>query len=589
MSKGIVQKALESISYYLTVEEKRYAIFLFVLLIFSSILDVFGLASLVPLIMAASTPELITKNRYLAPVYHFFNFPNEKIFLLALIICVFLFFLFKNLFTTWINYKQVRFTAGVALIIIQRQFNKYLNLPFWDFNNIGSAKLINNVLNLPQGYVSGIIRPIFNFFAEVAIIIVIILGILIYEPLLFIILLLVLAPSAIGTYQMLKNRSEIIGRNINQLRPPSLRIISNTFNGFVELKLADKIFEFRNRFFQNQKKVQSLEAKSYLFSQIPLKIIEMVAILGVLTIFLYTIFISNSPERLITIVGLFAAAAYRLMPSVNRLLTALVLLKQNSYIINELQLFKEHEGHAKYQLKYEPVEFKQHIYFKNVTFSFPDSLTPTIKNVNFKISKGEKVGFIGSSGSGKTTLMNILLRFYIEQQGQVLIDGKPLTETNKLAWYSLIGYVKQDTFLMESSIKDNITLFDTEVDPIKFKYALEQASLNELVRSLPNKENTLVGEGGFNLSGGQKQRIGIARALYRNSQVLILDEATSALDSLTERDVSEAIDKLSQTDMTIFIIAHRITTLRDCNRIFELANGEIIAERTYAEVLKNVI
>ncbi|WP_181304263.1 ABC transporter ATP-binding protein [Rufibacter sp. XAAS-G3-1] len=589
MNKGIVVQALDSIAYYLNSKERWKAIYIFILLLFSSVLDVFGLAALIPIIMAASTPGGGRDDKYLGIIYEAFNFQSEKAFLIFLILGIFFFFLFKNVFTTWINYKQVRFTADIALKVIERQFSKYTNLPFWHFNNEGSAKLINNVLNVPQYFVSGIIRPIFILFSEITIISVILLGIIVYQPVLFAVLILVLAPTAYLTYQFLKNRSGKVGEKLNELRPPSYSIINNIFNGFVELKLGDKIEEFRGRFMQNQTKVQALEAKSYLFSLIPLKIIEMVAILGVVAIFLHSILFLENQNSLITIVGLFAAAAYRLMPSINRLLTSLVMLKQNAVAIQELKSYQEYEKNLDNSTDRETMCFTKSIKFDNVSFSFPGEEKLTLNKIQFTINKGDKIGFIGASGSGKTTLMNILLRFYLEQQGQVLVDGQPLTEKNKKDWYSIVGYVKQNTFLMESTIKDNITLSDEKVDQIRLEEAIEKASLREFVNSLPEGVNTFIGEGGSRLSGGQKQRIGIARALYKNTQVLILDEATSALDTVTEREVSEAISKLSQTDITIFIIAHRITTLRDCDRIFEMKDGEIIAERAYKDVVKEII
>ena len=190
-----------------------------------------------------------------------------------------------------------------------------------------------------------------------------------------------------------------------------------------------------------------------------------------------------------------------------------------------------------------------------------------------------------SSGSGKTTLMNLLLRFYSQQGGDIKVDGIPLTAEYTEAWHRLVGYVKQDTFLMESSLRDNIALGEEHPDEQRLAYALEQASLADFVKSLPLGLDTLAGERGAKLSGGQRQRIGIARAMYKQTQILVMDEATSALDNQTEREVNEAINKLSGTDITILIIAHRITTLRQCDRIYELKNGRIAAVYTYDELI----
>jgi ABC-type multidrug transport system fused ATPase/permease subunit len=206
-----------------------------------------------------------------------------------------------------------------------------------------------------------------------------------------------------------------------------------------------------------------------------------------------------------------------------------------------------------------------------------------------EIKKGERIGFVGVSGSGKTTLMNLLLRLYSEDSGEIRVDGQALTDAHTRDWRKLIGYVKQDIFLLDGSIRENIILADPEPDEDRLRLAVKQASLDSFVNALPSGLETLVGERGSNLSGGQRQRIGIARSLYRNAEVLVFDEATSALDNQTENEVTEAIDALSETHKTIFIIAHRITTLRSCDRIYELKNGRISGVYTYKELIDKMM
>lgn len=589
MNTGIIRYSLNSIRYYLTMPQKRKAIWMFGLLLASSFLDVVGLASLVPVMMVAAEPGGIQKSKYFGPVYTIMGFESEKTFLLVLIVTVFIFFLFKNLFSTWVNYLQTSFTAEVGLSIIQTQLRKYLDFPFWYFNDLGSANLINSTLQVPSTYVNMILRPLFVFFSEVAVVLVIVVSILVYKPLLLVILAFVLAPTTLLTYRALRARSQVIGSAINALRPVSFGLINDLFTGFVELKLANRQPRFRDRLVENQREIQKLDAEAYLYTLLPLKVIEMVAILGVLTIFLYAIYVPGSNTNLITLVGLFAAAAYRLMPSVNRMLMSMVQLKQNQYTIENLESFREERYNETPHPQQLPLQFEHTLSFDHLSFGFPGAEQPTLRNINITIRKGEKIGFIGSSGSGKTTLMNVLLRFYIEQSGHILLDGQPLTTQQLQAWHEVVGYVKQDTFLMEASIKDNITLGDTEVDENRLRYAVEQASLSAFVDGLPDGVNTHIGERGSKLSGGQRQRIGIARAMYKRTQVLVLDEATSALDNETEREVNEAINKLSQTDITILIIAHRITTLRECDRIYELSQGEVIAEHQYDSLMRQIV
>ncbi|WP_026462948.1 ABC transporter ATP-binding protein [Adhaeribacter aquaticus] len=588
MNTGILVESLKSISFYLNSAQKKEGILMFFLLLISSLLDVFGLASLIPVIMAASEPGYVFRNEILNQAFIVLNFNSEKSFLIFLIISIFLFFLLKNLFTTWINYKQVRFTADVIVNIVQDQYNKYVSLPFWEFSNVGSSNILNAILNIPNAFTAGIMRPLFIFFSEVIIVVVIVIGIFLFKPILIFILGLVLAPSTYLTYRAIKNKSHQIGNRINELKPIAYSIGTDSFLGFVEIKLAGKQNDFKRKIIENQRELQDLEARSYLYSLLPLKIIELVAILGVVTIFLYSLLFSDDPKELITIVGLFAAAAYRLMPSVNRLLVALVDIKKNQYTIDTLKLYSQFRRNADITPQ-KGLSFSREIKLDNVSFTFPKAKRPTLNKINISIAKGERIGFVGTSGSGKTSLMNLLLRFYTEQQGAVFVDGVRLDDTNLEAWHKIIGYVKQDTFLMEASIKDNITLGDLNVDYSRLDYAVEQASLKQFVEDLPHGVDTFIGERGSKLSGGQRQRIGIARALYKKTELIILDEATSALDNETEKEVNEAINKLSETDITILIIAHRITTLRECNKIYELKNGEIISEKSYEELVKEVI
>jgi ABC-type multidrug transport system fused ATPase/permease subunit len=583
MKEGVVLRSLNSIRYYLTPQDKRKAIGMFVLLLISSVLDVFGLASLVPVIMAASRPGSILKNKYALWLYNALGITTERNFLVFLIVGIFIFFLIKNIFSTLINYQQTKFTAHIALKVIQRQFEKHISLPFLRFSEVGSSNLMNSTLNVPNAYVFGIIRQLFIFFSEVIIVILVVVGMLLYQPLLFVILGLVLVPTMFFIYRGLRNRVQGLGATLSSLRPISFSALSESFIGFIELRLAGKQTKFMQRLLNNEEKSQALEAESYLYSLIPMRLIEMVAIAAVVTIFLYSLLFSDNPAGLVTIIGLFAASAYRLMPSMNRLLTAVVTMKQNQYVVDDLLMMREYLTTLRPAQKV--LNFEKSISFDHVSFAFPASEELVLKDISFSVRKGEKIGFIGSSGSGKTTLMNLLLRFYTERKGSINIDGVPLSEETLDSWYKIVGYVKQDTFLMEASIQDNITLRDEELDPQRMRYALEQASLTEFVASLPEGIDTPIGERGSRLSGGQRQRIGIARALYKQAEVLVLDEATSALDNETEREVSEAIGKLSNTNITIFIIAHRITTLQQCDRIYELRNGSLVAEHQYKDLV----
>ena len=586
---NIIGRSLRSVIHYLSPSQKRRTAGLFVLSLISSLLEVFGLASLVPIILLTSEPGGIFKNKWAYSVYRALNFSSEKSFLLVLIGVFLIFFLVKTVFTVWVNYRQARFTGDVGYDLIQKQVDKYLRLPYWKFNDIGSATLMTSSLDVPFLYTQNILRPAVVMLSEGLIALVILLGILFYKPVLLLVLGLILGPICILTYRAIRQRVQHVGRRTNELRSSSLALVSDLFTGFVELRLAARQDAFAQRLFVAQRESQDLDASSYLYGQLPAKTIELAAILGVLTIFLYTILLGNGNSNLIILIGLFAAAAYRLMPSLNRILTVVVQFRNYQFVIDEIEAYKDTSQPTLIATQIKELVFANTLVLDNLTFTFPGGTEPALSGVNITVKKGEKIGFIGTSGSGKTTLMNLLLRFYVEQEGRILVDGVPLGMAELTAWHGIIGYVKQDTFLMRASIRDNITLGETKPDEIRLKRAIEQASLKQFVDSLPEGDETYIGERGSKLSGGQRQRIGIARALYKQAEVLILDEATSALDNETEREVNEAINKLSQTDMTILIVAHRLTTLRECDRVYELSKGQLIAEHQYEHLLKRIL
>jgi ABC-type multidrug transport system fused ATPase/permease subunit len=586
--EGVIKRSLRSINTYLSSAQKRGAFLLFVLSLLASLLDVFGLASLVPIVLITAEPGGVFKNKWTNYLYNHLPFNSEKAFLLALIIGFLVFFLLKTVFTTWVNYRQAKFTGDVGYELIIKQVNKYLRLPYWQFSDMGSAKLMNIALDIPIIYMQNILRPAVVLLSEGLIALVIIIAILVYKPVLILVLALVLGPMCLLTYRAIRIRAQHIGKRLNELRAVSLALVGDLFNGFVELRLAGRQEKFADHLFVRQRESQDLDARAYLYLQLPAKVIELAAIMGVLVLFLYVILAGPNSINLVTLIGLFAAAAYRLMPSLNRIMSSVVQFRNYQFVIDELENNQHLTALSLPNPTDAPLRFEHKLTLQELSYEFPGSAKPALDRISLTIQKGEKIGFIGTSGSGKTTLMNVLLRFYLEQQGHILVDEVQLGEKELGAWHRLIGYVKQDTFLMQASIRENITLGEEQPDEVRLAKAIEQASLKQFVDSLPAGDNTHIGERGSKLSGGQRQRIGIARALYKQAEVLILDEATSALDNETEREVSEAINRLSQTDMTILIVAHRLTTLRECDRIYELSEGQIIAIHQYDELITRI-
>lgn len=580
--------AIKSVQRHTNAAQKRKIGALSVLVFFSAIMDVVGLAAVLPLIQAGSDPKLIHSNKYLSAIYDYFGFATDQSFVLFLIGFLLAYFLFKTAFGIFVNWLQARLTADIAVYITKNQFIKYYKLDYLDFSAIKSSLLMRNILYNPTSYVQWIVQPLTMILSEFIIVFLIIGAIAYYDLFLFGFILLTIGPATYLVYAALKKRGTAVGIGIDNVFPYALSSLTEAISGYIDIKLAGKVENYRKRYLKHLKNYQELQQSAYLLSMIPIRTNEIIALLGIILIFMYALFLSDGSADVLIMVGAFGAAAYRLMPSMNRILNSFMYINKNQVSIYNLEIFDELVKDDE-TTDSVPVKFDQKITFDNISFKFPNSEKQILKNLNFEVRKGEKIGFVGSSGSGKTTLMNILLRFYHENGGNILVDGKPLTTGQTQNWRTLIGYVKQDIFLLDGTIRDNITLGDAEVDEERLMRCIKQASLDKLINSLPNGVNSQIGEKGNNLSGGQRQRIGIARSLYRNAEILIFDEATSALDNQTENEVTESIDSLSETNKTIFIIAHRITTLRNCDRIYELKNGEISGVYSYRDLVEKVI
>ena len=587
---GRVGYALQSLRDHLGHAHKRKLAGLAVLIFISAILDVFGLASIIPIISAATNPSFISENMVLGFLYQLTGFENETNFLLFLISALLVVFVIKSIFGIFVNYLQCRLAANIAVALSERQYKKFFSVPYYEFQRQSTYKMQRDIITNPGSYVQWIVFSLIALLSEGLIAFLIIGGIAAFNINLFLFIVATIVPATIILLRKIRKYNATTGSEINRNMPLALGSVGQALNGYIDIKLAQRESFYKKEFIEYQKLLQWNNVKHLLMNMIPFRTNEVIALLGMVIIFIYSLLLTEGNHQIVTLIGLFAAASYRLMPSINRIINALNFISTNQVVIDNLyhniHFLSYHEREMSAQV---PLSFEHEIELRNIVFTYPESLEPVLNGISLKAAKGEKIGFVGSSGSGKTTLMNILLRFYTEQSGSLLVDGVPLTANHVASWHQKIGYVKQDIFLLDGTVAQNIALGESEPNPDLLRQAVVHASLAELVDSLPHGIDTLVGERGSRLSGGQKQRIGIARALYRNAEIFIFDEATSALDNQTEREVTEAIDKLSASNRTIFIIAHRITTLKSCNSIVELKDGHVAGTHTYENLIARIL
>jgi len=385
-----------------------------------------------------------------------------------------------------------------------------------------------------------------------------------------VLLVVTIVPVFILFYKFTKDKIKQLGDDKNKVGPEIAKSIFQSIFGYVDVVINGTSKYFVKRMTDNMGEFKRISISTVIYNLVPTKLIETTMVSAIFAIIVYGLYFMPSKESLAALLGVYAVAAYRIMPSINRIMIAINGINGNQYtlpIISQVKDFNIEE------VKQEnSISFDKEITLENVSFKYPKADSTLIENLNLTIKKGEVIGIRGKSGGGKTTLMNIVLGFLSPTSGKLKVDGVVIDEKNVSAWQHKLGYVQQEVYLLDGTLAENIAfgIDIQEIDVSKVNKVIEQASLLPLLETLSDGIHTRVGERGAQLSGGQRQRVGIARALYFDSEVLFFDEATSALDPQTELEINESIRKLSHQGLTMMIIAHRETSLESVDRILEM-------------------
>lgn len=582
---NIVFTTIRRILALLSPAEKRRGFRMVFATLLGALLDVLGLAFMVPVMLAATNPEFIQESdamRWVQETSGLTDYPSFMMFLAVMLLIV---FIVKNSIALLLHYHHSSFSFSVATSVARRQFIKYYQKGFQFFKSTNSAEIINNIVNVPTLFASGVLISAINMVAETMVMLFIVVGIAIIDTALFFAVMGALIPSGIIIYNASKNKLYRLGQEQQELAKTNFSRLNQSIFGYVDVKLTNREQHFLDTYIQSQGKFNNNQKIKYLISLIPTRGLEVIAILGIVVIFAYSFYFSGDQDQLFGFIALFAAAAFRVLPSMNRLLNAMMGMKNHSVALDILE-----DGGLPNELEkvdITPLPFHDHIEFRNIGFSYDRANVPALRNLSFTVPKGEKIGIIGESGSGKTTLVNLLLRFLEEGEGGIYVDGVKLTKDNTPGWRAIVGYVQQRVYLMDATIRENVAFGEKpeNIDDERVVWAMKQAKLWDYVSTLEKTVHTRIGENGQQLSGGQQQRVGIARALYWNSEVLVFDEATSSLDSETETAITESIEGIA-SGQTLFVIAHRITTLKHCDRILEFKHGQLVGEWKYDDLIR---
>lgn len=583
---------LKKLLFLLTPRERKYSFFLLIMIIIMALLDMIGVASILPFMAVLSSPELINTNIILNTSFKassIFGVKNEQHFIFVLGVLVFILLILSLAFKALTTYALVRFSQMREHSIGKRLVEGYLHQPYSWFLNRHSTDLGKTILSEVQQVVGAGLTPMFDLIARGMVSIALIVLLIIVDPKLTLIVGIFLGGSYALIYFIIRKYLNRIGdarlKN-NELR---FKIVTEVFSAVKEVKLGGLEKTYIKGFDGPSKIFARSHAYSRVIGQLPKFLLEAIAFGGILLIILYIMAQTGGFNNALPIISLYVFAGYRLLPALQQIyvaVTQLIFIRPALDKLNDdfkiIKKYDDNQDQGKLLIN-------KDITLKNINYNYPNSSKTAIKNISLKIPAKFTIGIIGSTGCGKTTTADIILGLLEPQKGTLEIDGQIITKKNLSSWQKSIGYVPQSIYLSDNTVAANIAfgVNPENIDNLAIEKAAKIANLHNFVfNDLPKQYQTTIGERGVRLSGGQRQRIGIARALYHNPQLLVLDEATSALDSQTEQAVMEAVNNLGK-DITIILIAHRLSTVKNCDIIFKLDKGQLVSQGTFDEVISN--
>jgi ATP-binding cassette subfamily C protein len=566
---------------------------LFFLMIIASGFEVLGISMIPAFVVTMAEPEKVLSMEYIGPILKWLNITTAKELIFSGAFVLLTVYLLKNTYLTYFGYLKHKFLYRRKIYLQNRLFKAYMTAPYTFYLNNNSAELLRNVRSEVTSLITGAIMPFFDILLNIIMFLMIIGGLLYLEPLITVITILLMGVCGYVFLRFTQKKTLESGKIRREARGDMNRMVLQGLGGFKDSRVLNREKLFLQQYDKFARENMSASIYQSVVKSLPKPIIETLLVIGILTITLIMVSEGRVFSEIITILTLFGVAAVKLMPIFNSLIQQITTIRYSAFsvyaIFEDLELLenKYKDFREKILKSSKKLNLEKSIELDSISFRYPNSDEYALKNINLEIQKGSAIAFVGESGAGKTTLVDIILGLLTPESGAVCADGKDI-QNNLRGWMKNIGYIQQSNYLMDERIFRNIAfgIPDKDVDEQKLFKAVEAAQLSDLIERLPRGLRTRVGERGVRLSGGQQQRIVIARALYNDPQVLVMDEATSALDNITEKFVIEAIERL-RGDRTIIMIAHRLTTVKNCDVIYLMEEGEIIAKGTYDELLKN--
>lgn len=573
-------KSLLKIFSVFTPKEMWYCVFLIIAMIFGAVLEAVGIGAILPLISLMGDPDFLSRHAEAARLADLVGIETHAELIVSLALLLVVFYVLKNAYLAWQLRLQINFSLSNQIRFSKDLMANYLAKSYLFHLNHNTATLLRNVKDGGTSIFTNILVPTFQLLTELVTAFCIWLMLVATDPFTAIIVAGVMGGLVYALLRSFRRRVGKVAKIQDRYAARYIKSVNQGLGAIKETKVMRKEMFFLQEFADDYEQY-GLSYRKFLFlNQFPRMIIETLVICALLLLIVVKILLGNEPMDIVPLLGVLALAAFRLMPSANRIIALSTGIKFWMPLFEELyrellaiKARKIHRRPLALEESPPPIPFQKEICVKGIQFRYPGIEENVLSNVNFCVPKGSFVGIVGPSGAGKTTFVDILLGLLPSTEGTIMVDGTDVRQ-NLRAWQANLAYVPQSIYLVDASIRENVALGESSeaIDDERVKKALEMAELTEFVATQPKGVETVVGERGVKLSGGQRQRIGIARALYQQPNVLILDEATSALDNETEKSITKTILKLKGR-ITIISIAHRVSTLEECDFKVQFESG----------------
>ena len=559
--------------------ERRRLVYIWVLILLGMFLETFSLGLIIPFI------GLLSQENYresIPAVFEFFGNPSQRDMLLYAMVAIAVVYVLKSIFLYYSAYTQRRFIYQTSGRLTQAAFETYLRQPYAYHLERNSATLIRNVENA-RSIIGGGLDPALVLLTDGLVATGLFVMLLVVEPLGTLCVLVLFIVAGLGFQLSTRKRIAQWGKARKFHAGKVLQHLQQGLSGAKEIKMLGRERKFLDDHEAHLKVSLDVDRRYVMLQSLPRLFFEAVAVVGLAVLVIIMVSSGDEIKDILPTLGLFAATAFRVMPSIGRVIASVQTIGYNKAFMKTVYSDSLLPRDVS-QSESSHLSFKREIEVRNVSFKYASAHRPSLSGVNIKIGKGEAVGIIGASGAGKSTLVDVLLGLLSPENGEILVDGVDI-QNNLRSWQDHIGYVPQTIYLVDDTLARNVAfgLPDDLVDHDAVARSIKAAQLDEFVATLPDGINTIVGERGVRLSGGQRQRIGIARALYNDPEILVLDEATSSLDTETEQGVMDAVKELLGTK-TIVIIAHRTTTVSYCTKVYKMDKAQIVGSGLPSEM-----